>query len=90
MGPCQRARAIRQGAEAGAGRGKGAAGRLVSRPLGRFGKEAAQGGLRQTRREVGVGSRPVIGFGILVTRQIVDEMHYSERGNEALRIKRLA
>jgi len=30
------------------------------------------------------------GFGILATRQFVDEMHDSERGNEALRIKRLA
>jgi anti-sigma regulatory factor (Ser/Thr protein kinase) len=35
------------------------------------------------------GLRPG-GFGILVTSQIVDETYYSERGNEALRIKRLA
>jgi len=34
------------------------------------------------------GLRPG-GFGILVTRQIVDEMYYSERGNEVLLIKRL-
>jgi len=34
------------------------------------------------------GLRPG-GFGILVARQIVDEMYYSERGNEVLLIKRL-
>jgi len=34
------------------------------------------------------GLRPG-GFGILVTRQIVDELYYSERGNEVLLIKRL-
>ena len=34
------------------------------------------------------GLRPG-GFGILVTKQVVDEMFYSERGNEVLLIKRL-
>ena len=38
------------------------------------------------RAEMGI--RPG-GFGILVARQIVDEMFYSERGNEVLLIKRL-
>ena len=40
-------------------------------------------------RRAGMGLRPG-GFGMLVTRQIVDEMYYSERGNEVLLIKRLA
>ena len=39
-------------------------------------------------RRAGQGLRPG-GFGILVTRKIVDEMYYNERGNEALLIKRL-
>ena len=36
-----------------------------------------------------MGLRPG-GFGILVARQIVDEMFYNERGNEVLLVKRLA
>lgn len=39
-------------------------------------------------RRAEMGLRPG-GFGILVARQIVDEMFYSERGNEVLLIKRL-
>jgi len=39
-------------------------------------------------RRAGLGLRPG-GFGILVTRQVVDELYYSERGNEVLLIKRL-
>jgi CheY-like chemotaxis protein len=39
-------------------------------------------------RRAGLGMRPG-GFGILVTKQVVDEMFYSERGNEVLLIKRL-
>ena len=39
-------------------------------------------------RRVAMGLRPG-GFGILVARQIVDELFYSERGNEVLLIKRL-
>ena len=34
------------------------------------------------------GLRPG-GFGLLITRQIVDEMIYSERGNEVILIKHL-
>jgi anti-sigma regulatory factor (Ser/Thr protein kinase) len=30
------------------------------------------------------------GFGILVAKQLVDELFYNERGNEVLLIKRLA
>jgi len=41
------------------------------------------------QRRAGLGLRPG-GFGMLVTRQVVDEMYYSERGNEVLLIKRLA
>jgi len=40
-------------------------------------------------RRAQMGLRPG-GFGILVTRQIVDEMFYNERGNEVLLVKRLA
>jgi len=40
-------------------------------------------------RRAGMGLRPG-GFGILVTRKIVDEMFYNERGNEVLLVKRLA
>jgi len=40
-------------------------------------------------RRARMGLRPG-GFGILVTRQIVDEMFYNERGNEVLLVKRLA
>jgi anti-sigma regulatory factor (Ser/Thr protein kinase) len=29
------------------------------------------------------------GFGLLITRQVVDEMIYSERGNEVILIKHL-
>jgi anti-sigma regulatory factor (Ser/Thr protein kinase) len=36
-----------------------------------------------------MGLRPG-GFGILVVKQIVDEMFYNERGNEVVLIKRLA
>jgi anti-sigma regulatory factor (Ser/Thr protein kinase)/ActR/RegA family two-component response regulator len=39
-------------------------------------------------RRAEMGLRPG-GFGMLVTRQIVDEMFYNERGNEVLLIKRL-
>jgi CheY-like chemotaxis protein len=39
-------------------------------------------------RRAAAGLRPG-GFGILVTRRIVDEMFYNERGNEVLLIKRL-
>ncbi len=39
-------------------------------------------------RRVELGLRPG-GFGILVAKQFVDEMFYSERGNEVLLIKRL-
>jgi hypothetical protein len=35
-----------------------------------------------------MGLRPG-GFGILVARQVVDEMFYNERGNEVVLIKRL-
>jgi anti-sigma regulatory factor (Ser/Thr protein kinase) len=40
-------------------------------------------------RRAELGLRPG-GFGILVTKQVVDEMFYNERGNEVLLIKRLA
>ncbi len=40
-------------------------------------------------RRAEMGLRPG-GFGILVTKQVVDEMYYNERGNEVLLIKRLA
>ncbi len=40
-------------------------------------------------RRADMGLRPG-GFGILVTRQLVDEMFYNERGNEVLLIKHLA
>jgi anti-sigma regulatory factor (Ser/Thr protein kinase) len=39
-------------------------------------------------RRAHMGLRPG-GFGILVAKQVVDEMYYSERGNEVLLIKRL-
>jgi anti-sigma regulatory factor (Ser/Thr protein kinase)/ActR/RegA family two-component response regulator len=39
-------------------------------------------------RRASLGIRPG-GFGILVAKQIVDEMFYSERGNEVILIKRL-
>jgi anti-sigma regulatory factor (Ser/Thr protein kinase) len=39
-------------------------------------------------RRAGMGLRPG-GFGILVAKQLVDEMFYNERGNEVLLIKRL-
>ena len=35
-----------------------------------------------------MGLRPG-GFGILVSKQVVDELFYSERGNEVVLIKRL-
>lgn len=41
------------------------------------------------QRRADLGLRPG-GFGILVAKQVVDEMYYNERGNEALLIKRLA
>jgi len=40
-------------------------------------------------RRADLGLRPG-GFGILVTKQLVDELFYNERGNEVLLIKRLA
>jgi anti-sigma regulatory factor (Ser/Thr protein kinase) len=40
-------------------------------------------------RRARLGLRPG-GFGILVTKQIVDEMFYNERGNEVMLVKRLA
>jgi CheY-like chemotaxis protein/anti-sigma regulatory factor (Ser/Thr protein kinase) len=40
-------------------------------------------------RRADMGLRPG-GFGILVAKQLVDEMFYNERGNEVLLIKRLA
>ena len=43
--------------------------------------------LVQRRAELGL--RPG-GFGMLLTKQVVDEMYYNERGNEVLLIKRLA
>jgi anti-sigma regulatory factor (Ser/Thr protein kinase) len=39
-------------------------------------------------RRAEMGLRPG-GFGMLLTKQIVDEMFYNERGNEVLLIKRL-
>jgi anti-sigma regulatory factor (Ser/Thr protein kinase) len=39
-------------------------------------------------RRARMGLRPG-GFGILVTKQVVDEMFYNERGNEVLLVKRL-
>jgi CheY-like chemotaxis protein len=45
--------------------------------------------LAHLERRALMGLRPG-GFGILVTRQIVDEMFYNERGNEVLLVKRLA
>jgi anti-sigma regulatory factor (Ser/Thr protein kinase) len=45
--------------------------------------------LAHLERRAQMGLRPG-GFGILVTRQIVDEMFYNERGNEVLLVKRLA
>jgi anti-sigma regulatory factor (Ser/Thr protein kinase) len=41
------------------------------------------------QRRADMGLRPG-GFGILVARQVVDEMFYNERGNEVLLIKHLA
>jgi anti-sigma regulatory factor (Ser/Thr protein kinase)/ActR/RegA family two-component response regulator len=40
-------------------------------------------------RRAGMGLRPG-GFGMLVTKQVVDEMFYNERGNQVVLIKRLA
>ena len=40
-------------------------------------------------RRAELGLRPG-GFGILVAKQVVDEMLYNERGNEVMLIKRLA
>ena len=40
-------------------------------------------------RRAEMGLRPG-GFGILVAKQVVDELFYSERGNEVVLIKRLA
>ena len=49
-------------------------------------READPIALIEQRAEMGL--RPG-GFGILVARQLVDEMYYNERGNEVLLIKRL-
>jgi anti-sigma regulatory factor (Ser/Thr protein kinase) len=40
-------------------------------------------------RRAEMGLRPG-GFGMLVTKQVVDEMFYNERGNQVVLIKRLA
>ncbi|HSP90314.1 MAG TPA: ATP-binding protein, partial [Vicinamibacterales bacterium] len=40
-------------------------------------------------RRAALGLRPG-GFGMLVAKQVVDEMLYNERGNEVMLIKRLA
>jgi len=45
--------------------------------------------LELIERRADMGLRPG-GFGVLVAKQLVDEMFYNERGNEVLLIKRLA
>ncbi len=58
--------------------------RLALRPFHR--RDADPLALIERRAELGL--RPG-GFGILVTKQVVDEMFYNERGNEVLLIKRV-
>jgi anti-sigma regulatory factor (Ser/Thr protein kinase) len=51
--------------------------------------EAGADPLAHIERRAEMGARPG-GFGILVAKQLVDELFYNERGNEVLLIKRLA
>lgn len=51
-----RARAIKKGAEAGAGRGEGVAGGLIACSWGRFGEETAQGGCTWLDGESALGA----------------------------------
>ena len=51
--------------------------------------EAGADPLAHIERRAEMGLRPG-GFGILVAKQLVDELFYNERGNEVLLIKRLA